>query len=108
MSERITTQASLYGICRLRARSPAPSARESAPNAADVLSFIFLLLFQCGSVIAIALNAPQVGDMGLVVFGIIFVWLGTTLIVGVCDLWARAQKPVSTMAQIGEQRYHGC
>ena len=58
-------------------------------RAADICSFLFLLLFQCGAVVAVALNAPQIGEIGLVIFGIIFVWLGTTLIVGSCDLWTR-------------------
>lgn len=55
----------------------------------DLLSFLFLLLFQGAAVFAIVLYTPQIGEMGLVVFAIIFVWLGATLIVGVCDLFSR-------------------
>ena len=90
MSDQITTPHALYGIAPASSPTVAASA-SSLSLAADVISFLFLLLFQCGAVVTIALQAPQIGEMGLVIFGIIFVWLGTTLIVGVCDLWARAQ-----------------
>jgi len=70
-----------------------PAHATSASRAVDVLSFLFLIFFQCAAVIALVLYTPQIGEMGLVVFGIIFVWLGATLIIGACDLWVRYMQP---------------
>lgn len=66
-----------------------PPRATAAARAVDVASFLFLIVFQCLSVIALVLYTPQVGEMGLVVFGIIFVWLGATLLIGGCDWWSR-------------------
>lgn len=70
-----------------------PARATGAAHAIDILSFLFLIVFQFGAVSAIIWYTPQIGEMGLVVFGIIFVWLGATLIIGVCDLWACPTQP---------------
>ena len=92
MKERITTveAAAIRHIdTAYSAASPGASASEGATRTIDVVSFLFLIFFQCGAALAIAVYSPQIGQMGLVVFGIIFVWLGATLIIGVMDIWLR-------------------
>jgi hypothetical protein len=94
MSDQITTQAALKhqadaAITALPLSTALPADATSASRTVDVLSFLFLIVFQCMSVVALVLYTPQIGEMGMIVFGIIFVWLGATLIIGACDLWSR-------------------
>jgi hypothetical protein len=93
MNDQITTQAALKqqgdaAITVLPISSALPAGVTSASRAVDILSFLFLIVFQCISVVALVLYTPQIGEMGMIVFGIIFVWLGATLIIGACDLWS--------------------
>lgn len=97
MSDQITTPADAAKLqvdSAIRADSPlvAPAEASNAVRCIDLLSFLFLLLFQCACVFAIVLYTPQIGEMGFVVFGIIFVWLGATLFVGLGDLLTRYQS----------------
>lgn len=97
MNDQITTS----GVVKQRdksALSAVPFGRSLPLNASagswavDVMSFLFLIVFQCASVIVLVLYTPQIGEMGLIVFGIIFVWLGATIILGACDLSARQRR----------------
>ncbi len=96
MNDEITTPSANAKRQADSAFSEAPLRWSAVPSTAsrtiDVLSFLLLIIFQCGAVIAIALYTPQIGEMGLVVFGIVFVWLGATLVVGLCDIVARPSR----------------
>ena len=98
MNEEITTRDAALKLQSNDAITAVPFGPRLPPEATtvsravDVFSFLFLIIFQCVSVIALVLYTPQIGEMGMVVFGIIFVWLGATLIIGVCDLWSRQER----------------
>jgi hypothetical protein len=100
MNDQITTLAALKrrpttSMSALPLGRPLPAEATSASRAVDVFSFLFLIVFQCVAVIALVLYTPQIGEMGLIVFSIIFVWLGATVTIGACDLWATSQKPAA-------------
>jgi hypothetical protein len=95
MKEQITTRDAALklqadgAVTALRFAPSLPVEATTASRAVDIFSFLFLIVFQCVSVVALVLYTPQIGEMGLVVFSIIFVWLGATLIIGACDFWSR-------------------
>lgn len=94
MSDQITTRAKATKVRADTSFQASPGAVPAMEHthrsrAIDIASFLFLIAFQCGAVIAILHYTPPVGEMGVVVFGIIFVWLAATLTVGICDLFAR-------------------
>jgi hypothetical protein len=97
MTDQITTRRTALklqaeaAISAIPLSSPLPTEATAASRAVDVLSFLFLIVFQCVSVIALVLYTPQIGEMGLVVFSIIFVWLGATVIIGACDFYAKKE-----------------
>jgi len=98
MNEQITTREAAVklqyevAVSAIPLGSPLPTQATAASRAVDVFSFLFLIVFQCASVAALVLYTPQIGEMGMVVFGIIFVWLGATLIIGMCDLWSQRSR----------------
>lgn len=100
MNDQITTPAALKrrpttAVSAIRLGPPLPAEATSASRAVDVFSFLFLIVFQCVAVIALVIYTPQIGEMGLIVFSIIFVWLAATVTIGACDLWARAPRSAS-------------